>query len=87
MRRVLRVSILGLIVVAGVVLMGTWALADDSPTHSRTSRRQLADCIIKRMSADRAVSFNEATRGCKDSAKTQGNNDLASNTPAKSVGR
>ena len=78
---------LGLMVIAGVVLVAAQALADDSSTHSRTSRRQIADCIIKRMSADRTVSFNEATRACKDPARTQDNNDLASNTPAKSVGR
>jgi hypothetical protein len=87
MSRVLSLPILGLTVIAGVVLVGAQALADDSSTHSRTSRRQLADCIIKRMSADRTVSFNEATRTCKDPARTQISNDLASIAPAKSVGR
>jgi hypothetical protein len=85
MRRVLKVSILGVTVVAGAMLICTEALADDSTTHSRNSRRQIADCIIKRMSANRMVSFNEATRACKDLAKAQDDNELASNTPPKPI--
>ena len=85
MRRVLKVSILGVTVVAGAMLICTEALADDSTAHSRNSRRQIADCIIKRMSADRMVSFNVATRACKDLAKARDDNELASNTPSKPI--
>jgi hypothetical protein len=85
MRRVLRLPVLGVIVVAGASLMGARAHANDSTTHSRSSRRQLADCIIKKMSADRLVSFNNATRACRELTKAQDENNLASNTPGQPV--
>jgi hypothetical protein len=85
MRGVLRVPVLGALAVAGVMLMDAQALADDSAAHPRNSRRQIADCIIKRMSANRLVSFNDATRACKDVAKAQDDSNLASNVPAKPV--
>ena len=85
MHRKSREPVWQVMVVAGVMLMGAQALADDSTTHSRNSRRQLADCIIKRMSANRMVSFNDATRACKDQVKMQDGNELASNTPARAV--
>jgi ribosome recycling factor len=85
MRGVLRVPVLAAMVVAGVMLMDAQALAEDSTVHTRNSRRQIADCIIKRMSANRMVSFNDATRACKDVAKAQDDSNLASNAPAKPV--
>jgi hypothetical protein len=57
-----------------VTLVGTQALAVDLTGHSRMSRRQVADCMIKRMSADRAISYIGAAKACKD---------LLSNSPAK----
>jgi hypothetical protein len=83
MHRLLNVPVSGVVIVAGVILMGAQSFAQNSPTHSRNSRRQLADCIIKRMSADRMVSFNAATRACRDLAKARDDDSLASNTPAK----
>jgi hypothetical protein len=80
-----RVAVLRVIAVAGAMLTACQALADDASTHARNSRRQMADCIIKRMSADRMVSFNEATRTCRNQAKTPEEDSLASNTPAKTV--
>jgi hypothetical protein len=85
MRRVSRQPMFGVMVVAGAMLVCSAALADDSTNHPRNSRRQIADCIIKKMSADRMVSFNDATRACKDLAKSQDENELASNTSAKPV--
>jgi hypothetical protein len=84
MRRVSREWILAAIAAGGVIMCAE-ALADDPASHSRNSRRQLADCIIKKMSANRMVSFNDATRTCKDLAKAQDANELASNAPAKPV--
>jgi hypothetical protein len=83
MHRLLNVPVSGVVIAAGVILMGAQTFAQDSPTHSRNSRRQMADCIIKRMSADRMVSFNAATRACRDLAKARDDDNLASNTPAK----
>jgi hypothetical protein len=83
MHRLLNVPVTGVVIVACVIFMGAQTFAEDSPTHSRNSRRQMADCIIKRMSADRMVSFNDATRACRDLAKVRDDDSLASNTPAK----
>jgi hypothetical protein len=66
-----------------LMLIGTQALCADPPARPRTSRHQIADCITKRMSASRTVSFNEATKACKDQLKAQGEN-LTSNTSANS---
>jgi hypothetical protein len=85
MRGVMRVPVVAAMVVAGVLLMDAQALAEDPTAHPRNSRRQIADCIIKRMSANRMVSFNDATRACKDVAKAQDDSNLASNAPAKPV--
>jgi hypothetical protein len=74
--------VLTMITAAGVMLLGVQALAADPPSHSKNSRRQLVGCVIKRMSASRTVSYNEATKACKEQFKPQ-NDDLASNTPVK----
>jgi hypothetical protein len=84
MRRVLREPILAVMAVAGAMLICSDALADESASRSRIARRQMADCIIKKMSANRMVSFNEATKACKDLAKAD-ENELASNASAKTV--
>jgi hypothetical protein len=73
-------QVLRMIAVSSLMLAGTQALAADPAGHAKSSRRQSVNCIIKRMSASRTVSFNEATKACKDQMKAQG--DLASNTLA-----
>jgi hypothetical protein len=76
--------VLMLIATAGVMLVGTQAIAIDPAGHSRSSRRQVMDCMTKRMSANKTVSYNEAIKACKDQMKTQSDN-LASNAPIKPV--
>jgi hypothetical protein len=76
--------VLTMITAAGVMLLGARALAADPAGHAKNSRRQLVGCVIKRMSASRTVSYNEATKACKEQLKPQ-NDDLASNTPTKPV--
>jgi hypothetical protein len=76
--------LLTMITATGVMLLGVQALAADLPGHSKNPKRQLVGCIIKRMSASRTVSYNEATKACKEQFKPQ-NDDLASNTPIKPV--
>jgi hypothetical protein len=73
-----------MITAAGVMLLGVQALAADPASQSKNSRRQIVGCVIKRMSASKTVSYNEATKACKEQLKPQ-NNDLASNTPIKPV--
>ena len=74
--------VLTMITAAGVMLLGVQALAADPASRAKNSRRQLVGCVIKRMSASRTVSYNEATKACKEQFKPQ-NDDLASNTPVK----
>jgi hypothetical protein len=73
-----------MITAAGVMLLGMQALAADLPGQAKNSRRQIVECVIKRMSANKTVSYNEATKVCKERLKPQ-NDDLASNTPIKPV--
>jgi hypothetical protein len=48
------------------------------------SKRQLADCMTRRMYADRVVSYNDAAKACKDHLRGQ-KTDAALNKPPKPV--
>jgi hypothetical protein len=43
----------------------------DPPNRPQTLRRQLMDCMTRRMSADRTLSYNEAVKRCKEQMKTK----------------
>jgi hypothetical protein len=61
--------------------MGGQACAD--PTNRpQTPRRQLMDCMTRRMSSDRTLSYNEAVKRCKEQMKTKDAAVISSN-PAK----
>jgi hypothetical protein len=68
--------------VAGVLLMGAQATADPK-RQPPTARRQLLDCMSQRMAADKALSYNEAAKRCKELTKSKGATIVSSN-PAKS---
>lgn len=80
------------IVLTGVILVGTQAHAVDSTSQSTMSKRQMivqiVGCMRKRMSADKSRSYNEAMKACKDQINKE-SDDLpsgalvASDTPAK----
>jgi hypothetical protein len=55
----------------------------DPKRQPPTARRQLLDCMSQRMSADKALSYNEAAKRCKEQAKNKGATIISSN-PAKS---
>jgi hypothetical protein len=81
-----------LIVLTGVIFVGTQARAVDSTSQPTMSKRQMivqmVDCMRKRMSADKSRSYNEAMKACKDQINKE-SDDLpsgvlvASDTPAK----
>jgi hypothetical protein len=48
------------------------------------SRRQLTDCMTRRMSASRTLSYNDAAKACKDRVRGR-NNDAALNNSPKPV--
>jgi hypothetical protein len=68
--------------VAGILLMVAQAIADPK-RQPPTARRQLLDCMSQHMSADKALSYNEAAKRCKDQTKNKGTTIISSN-PAKS---
>jgi hypothetical protein len=81
-----------LIVLTGVIFVGTQARAVDSTSQPTMSKRQMivqmVGCMRKRMSANKSRSYNEAMKACKDQINKE-SDDLpsgalvASDTPAK----
>lgn len=47
------------------------AVAVTPVSHAILNRRQLADCMTKQMAASRTISYNEASKVCKDRIKAQ----------------
>ena len=67
------------------LIMGS-ALVSATPSTGTTAqipRRQLADCMRKRMTSDRTLSYNDASKACKDQLRG-GKTDAALNKPAPS---
>ena len=78
------------ITIGGAVLAGTRATMADSTDSSKITKRQMivqvVDCVKKRASSDKTVSYREAIKACKNQVKEQNaaSSDalLASGTPA-----
>ena len=64
---------------AGLILLGTQALAVESMSQPKLDRRHLVDCMTRRMSSDRSLSYIAAAKACKDQLKLQSDN--AAGTP------
>jgi hypothetical protein len=66
------------IALTGVICVGTQALTVGSTSPPTMSKRQMivqtADCMRKRMSADKSSSYNDAMKTCKDQINKQSNN-------------
>ena len=68
-----------------VVLVGAFvaaispALAGTLQSQALLNRHQLADCMSKQMAASRTISYNEASKLCRDRMKTQAENLSARN--------
>ncbi|MGA2709470.1 MAG: hypothetical protein ACLQJ0_11100 [Steroidobacteraceae bacterium] len=58
------------IAMSAAIFMAAQALAVDAGDKSATAKRQLiarvSSCMTRRMSVNRAISYNEAMRVCKD---------------------
>jgi hypothetical protein len=68
--------------VTSALLMGGQAFADPA-NRPQTPRRQLTDCMTRRMSADRTLSYNAAAKRCKEELKTKDAAAVISNNLAK----
>ena len=83
---------LTMITMAALMLTAALAIADDAVRQSTISKRQMmaqvVNCMKKRMSVDREISYNAASKVCKDQVNSQSNNSVsvalvASASPAK----
>jgi hypothetical protein len=63
-----------------LMLIGAQALAAPPPGQSTQMKRQMADCMTKKMSANRTLSYNDARKGCKERLQP-GKDEVASITP------
>jgi hypothetical protein len=50
----------------GVVLLSAHAMAAPPETQSATAKRQVNNCMVRRMGADKTLSYNDAMRVCKE---------------------
>jgi hypothetical protein len=75
-----------------VTLAGAPAIAVDAVSQSTLKKRQMiaqvVNCMKKRMSADREISYNAAAKVCKDQVNNRGSNSVsvalvASGSPTK----
>jgi len=53
-------------VASSVILLGSAAASAQPQTAAVIAKRQLSECMAKRMSANKTVSYNEALRVCKE---------------------
>jgi hypothetical protein len=68
-----------LIALIGVIGLVAQGLAGTSPSQSTLRRRAMVSCMTKQMSASKTISYNEATKICKEQWKAQNASLVASN--------
>ena len=62
-----------------MILLGSAAASAQPENPAVIAKRQLSECMTKRMAANKGLSFNEALRVCKE--RLQPPKDLASISP------
>jgi hypothetical protein len=67
-----------MIAAAAMMSIGAQALAQDPVGPAKSPRRQLSQCMSKRMLSDRYVSYYEAAKICKAQLKA-----LSENSPTR----
>jgi hypothetical protein len=55
--------------------------AESMSTATSFTKRQLADCMTKRMYANRTLSYNDAAKVCKDQLRGNKTDAALNNTP------
>jgi hypothetical protein len=68
---------------SSMMLVGALAVAAPPASQSAVTKRQLNDCMSRRMAANRTLSYNDALRSCKERIQSQ-KEALASNSPSES---
>jgi hypothetical protein len=73
--------VLTMIAMGVVMLTGAPAIAVDAVGQSTIRKRQVTvqvvNCMKKRMSVDREISYNAASKVCKDQINNQSNNSVS----------
>jgi len=69
-----------ILVMAGMIFIGAQSLAGNGVSQAALNRRQLINCMNKTMYSNKAISYNEAAKACKDQLKAQ-NGRVAFSTP------
>jgi hypothetical protein len=73
--------VLTMIAMYVVMLTAAQAVADDAVTQSTMSKRQMLaqviNCMKKRMSVSREISYNAASKVCKDQVSNQSSNSVS----------
>ena len=64
------------------LVLGAQTIGAQPESPALIAKHQLSECMSKRMSADRALSYNEAMRACK--VRLQPPKDLAAINPSES---
>jgi hypothetical protein len=77
----MRCATMTVLIVLTSVLASAELLAGESATPPQYSRRQLADCMTKRMYSDRTLSYNDAAKACKDQLRGKKTDAALNNVP------
>jgi hypothetical protein len=68
---------------SSALLVGAQVMATQPMSQAALFKRQLSDCMSRRMGADRTLSYNDAMRTCRDRLQPT-KEALASNSPGES---
>jgi hypothetical protein len=72
----------------GLMLIGAQSvaapLAAPPPNPSTVMKRQMSECMTKKMTANKTLSYNDARKGCKERLQP-GKDEVASITPVPAV--
>jgi len=71
-------------VAGSLILLGSQAASAQPQNAAAIAKRQLSECMTKRMSANKTVSYNDALRVCKERLQPPPKDTLASIGPADS---
>ena len=67
----------------GLMLIGAQSVAAPPPSPT-LMKRQISECMTKKMMANKTLSYNDARKGCKERLQP-GKDEVASITPVPAV--
>ena len=68
----------------GLMLIGAQSVAAPPPSPSTLMKRQMTECMTKKMTANKTLSYNDARKGCKERLQPA-KDEVASITPVPAV--